>query len=269
MALLVDQEQGDEHDGAGEFPERPGCAPADGGGVHQDVDQQKHAAGDEAGADRVELPQRGGLGPFAVDEPKRRQEDGGDDRQVDEEHPPPAHLGGEHAAEERSGRARHAGHAAPGADRFDPVAAGVEGRRQNGQRCGRHHRRADPLDQPAPDQHPFGSCQAAHERRDPEQRRPGHEQAPPAEQVGQAAAEQQEPAVGEQVGARDPLQVLDRGVQVRLDLRQRDIHDGRVEKVHERDRAQQGEGELAAPRPEEGRWSRCCRSSPHRTGPLS
>ena len=56
VALLVEQERGDQRNAAGEFPEGPGCAPAGIGGVHQDVDQEKHAARDEAGADRVEMP---------------------------------------------------------------------------------------------------------------------------------------------------------------------------------------------------------------------
>jgi hypothetical protein len=128
----------------------------------------------------------------------------------------------------------------------------VKGRRQDGKRRGRHHRRAGPLSQPAPDQRPFASGQTAHERRDPEQRRPGNEQAPPAEQISQAAAEQQEPAVGEQVRARDPLQALDREAQISPDHRQRNIHDGPIEKVHERHRAHQGEGVLAATRFEKG-----------------
>jgi hypothetical protein len=72
--------------------------------------------------------------------------------------------------------------------------------------------------------------------------------APPAEQISQTAAEQQEPAVGEQVRARDPLQALDREVQISPNHRQRDIHDGPIEKVHERHRAHQGEGVLAATR---------------------
>jgi hypothetical protein len=37
MALLVEQEQDDQHNGAGEFPESPGSAPAGIGGVHQDT----------------------------------------------------------------------------------------------------------------------------------------------------------------------------------------------------------------------------------------
>ena len=56
MALLVEQEQNDKHKGAGEFPESPSCAPTDTGGVHQCVDEEKHAARDETSADRVEVP---------------------------------------------------------------------------------------------------------------------------------------------------------------------------------------------------------------------
>ena len=56
MALLVEQEQDDQRNGAGELPEGPGSAPAGIGGVHQDVDQEKHAARDEASADRVKVP---------------------------------------------------------------------------------------------------------------------------------------------------------------------------------------------------------------------
>ena len=56
MALLVEDEQDDQHEGACELPECAGVAPTDGGGFHQRVDQEKHAAGDETGADRVEVP---------------------------------------------------------------------------------------------------------------------------------------------------------------------------------------------------------------------
>jgi len=56
VALLVEQEQDDQRNAAGELPEGPGCAPAGIGGIHQDVDQKKHAARDEAGADRVKVP---------------------------------------------------------------------------------------------------------------------------------------------------------------------------------------------------------------------
>ena len=134
----------------------------------------------------------------------------------------------------------------------------MKGRRQDGQRRGRHHRRAQALSQPAPDQHPFATGEAAHERCDAKQRRPGNEQTPPAKQVSGAATEQQEPAIGEQVRTRDPLQILDREVQMILDLGYRDIHDRPIEKIDERDRGQQDKSELAPTRPQIRRWGRCC-----------
>ena len=131
----------------------------------------------------------------------------------------------------------------------------MKGRRQDGKRGGCHHRRANPLSQPSPDQYPFASSQTAHERRDPKQQRPPNKQASPAEQISRVPAEQQEPTIGEQVRACDPLQALDREVQISSDLRQCNIHDGRIEKIDERDRAHQDKGELAATRSKKRRWS--------------
>jgi hypothetical protein len=111
------------------------------------------------------------------------------------------------------------------------------------------------LGQAAPDQHSLGSSQTAHERRDSKEQRPGSEQAPSAEQISQSAAEQQEPTVGEQVRARDPLQVLNREVQISPNHRQRNIYDGPIEKVNERDGTHQGEGQLATTSSKKGRWS--------------
>ena len=90
----------------------------------------------------------------------------------------------------------------------------MKGRRQDGQARGRHHRRASTLNEPSPHQNPFASSKTAHERRDPKHRRARDEQAPPAEQISRTAAEQQEPAIGEQIGARDPLQALFGDVQM-------------------------------------------------------
>ena len=49
------ESQDDKHKGAGEFPKSPSFAPTYGGGVHQRVDQEEHAARDETSADRVEV----------------------------------------------------------------------------------------------------------------------------------------------------------------------------------------------------------------------
>ena len=69
--------------------------------------------------------------------------------------------------------------------------------------------------------------------RDDEDAERDQEDAPPAEQVGGAAAEQQEAAVAEHVGAHDPLQRARRQVQVGADRRQRDADHRHVERVEE------------------------------------
>jgi hypothetical protein len=68
----------------------------------------------------------------------------------------------------------------------------------------------------------------------------------PAEQVGHAAAEQQEAAEHDRVGGDHPLQALLAEVEVGLDRRQRDIHDRDVEHHHELGRHQDCECDPAA-----------------------
>ena len=75
-----------------------------------------------------------------------------------------------------------------------------------------------------------------------EDRHPGDEQAPPADQVGHAPAEQQEAAEHQRVAVDDPLQRGVGDVEVGLDRRQRDVHDGRVEDDHELREADDDEG---------------------------
>ncbi len=59
------------------------------------------------------------------------------------------------------------------------------------------------------------------------------EDAPSAEDVAGPAAEQQQPAEGERVGADHPGQAGGGEVQGALDVRQRDVHDGDVQDHHE------------------------------------
>ena len=91
-----------------------------------------------------------------------------------------------------------------------------------------------------------GLGEAAEERGDAEQDQAGHEHAPPAEQVGEAAAEQQEAAEGQRVGVDDPGQVVLGEVEGAADRRQRDVHDRGVEDDDELGRGQQGEREPLA-----------------------
>src|SRR5439155_1767872 len=94
-------------------------------------------------------------------------------------------------------------------------------------------------------------------RRDADQHRAGDEDAAAPEQVGGAAAQQHEAAVGEQVAARDPLQALLREAEVAADRGKRDVDDRRVDEVEERDRGQQRQRELAAARREKRRLRGC------------
>ena len=90
--------------------------------------------------------------------------------------------------------------------------------------------------------------QAADQRRAGEDDQAGDQHAATAEQVGHAAAEQQEAAVGEDVAVDHPLQALLAEAEVALDRGQRDVEDRRVEHVHELDDAEQEQDCDAAPR---------------------
>jgi hypothetical protein len=88
--------------------------------------------------------------------------------------------------------------------------------------------------------------QAADERRAGEHDQPGDEDAAAPEEVGRAAAEKQEAAVGEDVAVDDPLQALLAEVEVALDRRQGDVQDRGVQHVHELDEAEQQQNRDAA-----------------------
>ena len=81
------------------------------------------------------------------------------------------------------------------------------------------------------------------EGRGREEDQAGHEQAPPAEQVGQPAAEQEEAAEGQRVGVDDPGQVVLAEVQRAADRGQRDVDDRGVEDDDELRHRQEREGE--------------------------
>jgi hypothetical protein len=84
-------------------------------------------------------------------------------------------------------------------------------------RRGEHHRRAEALRKTCADQHSRAPGEPADERGDADQHGTGDEHPAAAEQVGGAAAQQHETAVGEQVRARDPLQALLGEMQVAAD----------------------------------------------------
>jgi hypothetical protein len=88
--------------------------------------------------------------------------------------------------------------------------------------------------------------EAARERAEREEGQAGEEDPLATEQVGHAAAEQQESAEGDRVGGDHPLHALLGDAQVLLDRRDRDVHDRDVEDGHEERRADDPEDQPAA-----------------------
>ncbi len=88
--------------------------------------------------------------------------------------------------------------------------------------------------------------ETAEQRRTRENDQAGDQNAAAAEQVGHAAAEEQETAVGEDVAVDHPLQALLTEAEIALDRRQGDVEDRGVEDVHELDDAEQEQDRDAA-----------------------
>ena len=92
---------------------------------------------------------------------------------------------------------------------------------------------------------PLGLREAAGQRGEREQDEAGDEQPAAAEQVGHAAAQQQEAAEGERVGVDDPREVVLGELEVAADRRQRDVDDRRVEHDDELRQREQRQGASA------------------------
>ena len=179
-----------------------------------------------------------------VEQPRGDQRGRDPDRHVHEQHPLPAGPLGEHAAEQHAGRAARAGDGAPDAERLVALGALGEGRGDDRERGGGDQRGAEALHGARRDQHDVALGEPAGERREREQPHAVDEHAPPAEQVGQAAAEQQEAAEEERVGVHDPGQVVLGEVEGAPDRGQGHVHDRGVEHDHELGHGEQGEGEI-------------------------
>ncbi len=84
---------------------------------------------------------------------------------------------------------------------------------------------AQPLERPGRDQRLVTPREPAEQRADREDDEAAHEDASAPEDVGEPAAEQEEPSEDQGVGADHPLQVLLRKAEIQLDRRQGDVHD--------------------------------------------
>ena len=129
------------------------------------------------------------------------------DRHVDEEEPAPGDQVGQHATEQQAEGGAAGGDRAPDAQRPGALGGVLEGGDDDRQRGRGDERAAEALEPTAENQHRRGLGEAVEQRGGREQRHADDEQAPAAEQVGRAAAEQQEATEDQRVGVDDPLQV--------------------------------------------------------------
>ena len=164
------------------------------------------------------------------------------DRGVDVEDPLPAQQVREDPAEQDAGDGAERADRAPGAEGRVALGALRERRREDRQGGGGDDRRAEALDRAGADERALAPREAGQQRGDAEDDDADHEHAPASEEVGGAAAQEQEPAEQQRVGADDPLQVLLGEAEVGLDRRQCDVHHRDVEHDHELDRAEEGQG---------------------------
>ena len=99
--------------------------------------------------------------------------------------------------------------------------------------AGEIDRRPDALKRAGAEQHALVLGDRANQRRSAEEGDAGEEHAATPEQVGGAAAEQEEAGEGERVGVDDPLQPGVGETEAAVDRRQRHVHDRDVEDDHE------------------------------------
>ena len=195
------------------------------------VDADHHRARDQQRAEHVgALRQADAL---VVGDVAQRQQRGRDaDRNVDEEDPVPADgLRQRPAGQQADGRAGRRDEAVD-ADRLRLLARLREHRHDHAQDHGRRQRAADALREARADQQRLARGEAAQQRREREERKAAQEHAPATDQVAEPPGQQQQPAERDQVGVDDPRQRRLREAEIRLDRRQRDVHDRGVEDDH-------------------------------------
>ena len=158
------------------------------------------------------------------------------DRDVHEEHPAPAERVGDDSAEERPGRDGESDRRAPDCDRAGALGPGVLRADQRERRC-EQRGAADALERACDVERQDVPRDAAQERGDAEDDDADREDEPAPVAVGERAGREDERGERHRVRVDDPLQARQARVQLRLNARQRDIHDRDVDEQHERRRA--------------------------------
>ena len=230
--MLDDDERRDQRGGAAKERERRRGAPAVAGGARQRVDEQHQPARDGGCAGEVEVAMTE-VGPALAQQDGREQGGSDADRNVDEEDPRPAEVARQDAAQQHAGGRAASGGCAVDAEREVAVASFGEQGHEERERRRREQCPAEPLDGAERDQRALRPGDPAEQRAHREEEESADEQAAPAEEVRQPAAEEQRAAEEDRVRGDDPLQARLRKAEVRLDRRQGDVDDRHVEDDHE------------------------------------
>ncbi len=202
--------------------------------------------GGEGGAEDVEPAARPGPRPHPPGQGRQQQRP---DRDVHPEHPRPARARGQDAAQEHADGGARAAERRPDADGARQLGP-AERAHDDGQRGGRHGRRAHALQAAGDEQQLGGPRQPGEQRGDGEQREAGEHDAARPQDVGGLAAQQHQPAEDEGVHARHPGQAGAVEAEVGAHLGERDRDDGDVDDEHQLGDAEQRED---APAPGVGR----------------
>ena len=240
-AVLPRDEAEEQQGRRNEDTDRARGAPAPVAPLRDAEHEPGQACGDEHRARRIEALH---VRVTALAEQQRRERECHEaDGDVDEEDPLPGKGVGEHAAEEDAGRGAEAADRAPDTEGDVPLPAFGEGRHQDRERGRRDRRRAEALNRTGADQRRLRPREPAEERADREEDQAGHEDTPATEDVGGAAAEQQEASEHECVGRDHPLQIGLRESEIGLDRGKSNVHDRDVEHDHELDGTQKRQSE--------------------------
>jgi hypothetical protein len=178
--------------------------------------------------------------PQAGDRGRERERD----RHV--EAPAPVEQLRQRAAQQQADGAAHAGDPGVDAEGLPPLGGVGEGRGQEGEgRRGEHCAEAT-LKCAGRNEEVEALGRPAEGRRAREADQAGDERPLAAEEVGDAAAEQEQAAEGEGVRRDHPLAVVVREAEVLLSGRKRDVHDRHVEHDHQLGDADHGQDQPAS-----------------------
>ncbi len=154
------------------------------------------------------------------------------DRQIDvEDHPPVGELG-EETADEHADCGARASDCSPGGERFRPLVP-VERRHDDRKRCRREQCCTETLARAGCKQSGRRARRGRRERRHGEDAEAGQEHPAAPEQIGGAAAEEEQASEDERVAGDGPADARAAELKVFREARQRDVHGRDVEDDHQ------------------------------------